>query len=160
MFELLVWTGFLIFLLCLAVIFGVYVKLYRSLKKDYSEQIRRNTLLNAELKQKSQSCSSQSLIGKATRYSLKSSESKASSSENESSLITVEGYLIESIKLEELNGCSKTEGNIKETSRYASETMNSVSRVSSKSSKTQDESLTKYSQMAIARERSRTDDLA
>jgi len=58
MFELLVWTGFLIFLLCLAVIFGVYVKLYRSLKKDYSEQIRRNTLLNAELKQKSQNCSS------------------------------------------------------------------------------------------------------
>ena len=53
MFELFIWTGLIIFVLTLVVIIGIYVKLYRSLKKDYTEQVIKNTRLQAELKDKS-----------------------------------------------------------------------------------------------------------
>ena len=59
MFELIVWTGLIIFVVCLLGIVTFYAKMYRSLKKDYSDQLIKNTLLQAELiEKKSQSCSS------------------------------------------------------------------------------------------------------
>jgi hypothetical protein len=57
MFEIIVWTGLIMFVVCLVGIFAFYAKMYRSLKKDYSDQLIKNTRLQAELNEKkSQSC--------------------------------------------------------------------------------------------------------
>jgi hypothetical protein len=52
MFEIIVWTGLIIFVVSLIGIFAFYAKMYRSLKKDYSDQLIKNTRLQAELNEK------------------------------------------------------------------------------------------------------------
>jgi len=100
MFELYIWTGLIIFVLTLFVIIGIYIKLYRSLKKDYTEQVIKNSRLQAELKEKS--LSSKSVYGKATSIDKDSGSSKAATEDYNPGLQrfthdSSENYLLQSI---------------------------------------------------------------
>jgi hypothetical protein len=84
MFEIIVWTGLIIFVVCLIGIFSFYAKMYRSLKKDYSDQLIKNTRLQAELSEKRSQSST--TIGGISAKIPKGAHSKAAVVDNNQSM--------------------------------------------------------------------------
>ena len=127
MVEIIVWTGLITFVILLALIVRFYVKKYRSLKKDYSEQVIKNTRLQEELREKSLSCGGplykQSLRIPQGPHSKAESKNSSQASSRED-----DGFLTDSICQEDLREAKLD----KLSSRYCDDTQKRYSAPASR----------------------------